>query len=280
MAEDAEHLANGWEPDAPVGDSYLRRFLFNWAADIDAHVVALGGRTLRQDGLAIADAGRPAGFYNSATLLAPLPPGDPNGLLAAIDAFSFAPSSGSGTMSFWSAWPDDAPRTHDWILGGHPPLMLRPPGGNTPPLPPVLRIEEARTVDALRAFEDVAINGFPFPDSQPVVPGALLDPAILDDSRSRKWVGWFGDRPVAVASAFVDHGIVNVDCVATLPDARRQGFGAALTWQATLADPTLPAMLITSDDGRPVYERMGYLPLFRLNYWSRNRPASGDGDAD
>ena len=28
----AEHLTDGWEPDLPVGDTLLRRFLFNLAA--------------------------------------------------------------------------------------------------------------------------------------------------------------------------------------------------------------------------------------------------------
>lgn len=277
MAENAEQLTNGWEPKAPIGDSYLRRFLFNWAADVETHGVALGGRALRRDGMAAADAGRPAGFFNSATLLAPLPPGDPGGVLAAIDGFAFASPTGTGEMHLWVAWPTDEPRRWGWTLGGHPPLLLRPPGGTPPPPPPGLRIEEVRTVEALRAFEAVAIAGFPLPELQPSAPGALLDPAILDEPRSRKWVGWDGERPVAVASAFVDHGVVGVDCVATLPDARRRGFGAALTWWATRADPTLPAMLIASDDGRPVYERLGYLPLLRLAYWFRDRPPTGPG---
>lgn len=60
--------------------------------------------------------------------------------------------------------------------------------------------------------------------------------------------------------------------VATVPEARRRGFGEALTWQAALAEPGLPAMLLSSDPGRPVYERMGFLPLFRSTLWYRDRP--------
>ena len=66
-------------------------------------------------------------------------------------------------------------------------------------------------------------------------------------------------------------GITNVTIVATGPEARRRGYGEALTWRATLADPGLPALLISTEDGRPVYERMGYLPLFRLTVWKRDR---------
>jgi hypothetical protein len=45
----------------------------------------------------------------------------------------------------------------------------------------------------------------------------------------------------------------------------------SLTWRATLADPALPALLLATDDGRPVDERMGYLPLFRFTVWSHDR---------
>jgi hypothetical protein len=51
-----------------------------------------------------------------------------------------------------------------------------------------------------------------------------------------------------------------------LESARGKGFGAAITWAATLADSTMPAMLVASDLGRPVYERMGYVVLDRWTF--------------
>jgi predicted GNAT family acetyltransferase len=74
---------------------------------------------------------------------------------------------------------------------------------------------------------------------------------------------------VSVAAAHVGEAVVNVEWVATLPDARGKGYGAAVTWAATLARPSLPAVLISSDDGRTVYERMGYLPIVRFTLWFR-----------
>lgn len=56
-----------------------------------------------------------------------------------------------------------------------------------------------------------------------------------------------------------------------MPAARGRGFGEAITWQATRAAPKLPALLLASDAGCPVYERMGYLPLFRFTLWHRTR---------
>jgi hypothetical protein len=42
-----------------------------------------------------------------------------------------------------------------------------------------------------------------------------------------------------------------------------------LTWTATLADPARPPVLIASDDGRRVYERMGYIAVERWTVWLR-----------
>jgi predicted GNAT family acetyltransferase len=83
----------------------------------------------------------------------------------------------------------------------------------------------------------------------------------------RFWVGYLDDRPVACAGAHVTEVCVDVEYVATHADVRGRGFGAAVTWAATLADPAKPAVLIASDPGQPVYERMGYLRLMRLTMW-------------
>ena len=42
-----------------------------------------------------------------------------------------------------------------------------------------------------------------------------------------------------------------------------------VTQAAALADPTVPAVLIASDLGRPVYERLGFLPVSRWTLWMR-----------
>jgi len=57
-----------------------------------------------------------------------------------------------------------------------------------------------------------------------------------------------------------------VEFVATVPEARGRGYGEAVTWSATMAEPDLPAMLIATDMGRPVYERMGYAALARWTF--------------
>ena len=52
-----------------------------------------------------------------------------------------------------------------------------------------------------------------------------------------------------------------------MPAARGRCAGAAITWAATTHHPDQPAVLIASDDGQPVYQRLGYLRLERWTVW-------------
>ena len=50
-------------------------------------------------------------------------------------------------------------------------------------------------------------------------------------------------------------------------DVRGRGFGADITDAAATADPTMPATLVASDLGRPVYERLGFVAYYRIHLW-------------
>jgi hypothetical protein len=268
------NLRAGWESDTPVEDSLLRRFLVNWTDSIEAHGLPLGGRRLRRDDLAAVDLGRPAFGGNVVTLLAPLFPADVGEVVSVLDAFyGFARGDRGGTVYLFSPWPTPDLRPHGWTLLDYQPLMLRPAAGKAPPTPRGLRIEEVRDETSLLAFERAMVRGFEAAELEALGPGAMFDAALLRDDRSRLWIGWEEERPVSAAATFVAAGINNVTLVGTVPEARRRGYGAALTWRATLAEPTLPALLLATDEGRHVYERIGYTALFRFPVWSRERSA-------
>ncbi len=271
------NLRAGWESDTPVEDSLLRRFLVNWTDSIEAHGVPIGGHALRRDDLAAVDVGRPSFGGNITTMLAPLFPAGVEEVAAALDDFyGFSRDDRSGAVYLFSPWPTPDLRPHGWSIFGYQPLMLRPAGGDVPASPQGLRIEAVRTAESLRAFERAMVRGFESAELEAQGPGTLFGVPILSDDRFRLWVGWEEDQPVSAAAAFVAAGITNVTLVGTVPEARRRGYGAALTWLATLADPELPSLLLATDEGRPVYERMGYLPLFRFAVWSRERPGRKD----
>jgi GNAT superfamily N-acetyltransferase len=155
-----------------------------------------------------------------------------------------------------------------WQLVGHPPLMLRAPGGTAPPAPAELTITEVTDRDGLETFERTLVEGYPDPTLQPYRWGGYGDERNLGGP-TRFFLGTVAGRPVATAVGHVAAGVVDVDMVATMADARGRGYGEAVTWAATRVDPGLPAVLIASDPGRPVYERMGYVALSRWTFWHR-----------
>ena len=265
-----EHLTDGWEPDLPVGDTLLRRFLFNLAAFHEAPVRAAGGRVLRRDEFAAADLGRPAAMNNAATLLRPLPFDRPGPTLDAVEAFF--EGGDQGEVYLWSAWPTPDLRSRGWVLEGHPPLLVRPPGNQSvPPTPASLRLERVGGTEALRDWERVAVDGFPYRELQPYRPGALLADAVLAEERLRLWVGYEQDRPVCAGSLFVDAGVAAFSLGVTLPSARRRGYWAAMAGVRLVEAPGLPAVGVFSDMSRPGAEALGFLPVVRFTLWHRPR---------
>jgi hypothetical protein len=240
--------------------------VFNLAATATLPVAAMGGRVLRLDQVVAADLGRPAGFANSATLLQPLTGDRLAGTLEELDGFY---RQGRGEVLLWSAWPTPDLRPYGWQLGGHLPLLLRPAGGQPPSSE--LEIQPVQDAAALRVYEQTVIGGFPLPELVQAPPGSMLDERVLGERRLRYWIGWAGGEPVGAAATTLDCGLNGVGPIVTVSQARRRGFGAALTWCAALADPALPAALLASDLGRGVYERIGFLPLLRFTLWSRPR---------
>lgn len=253
------HLTHGWEPDLDPGDTLLRAFVFAFADRLAAMAGGVGGRRRRTTEAAYADPRSAFVFDNGVVLLQP--PGLADVDRVVDEARSFYPPE--RTWILFSAWPLPDLSAAGLELVGHPPFLLRAPAPFDRPDPPGSRIVEVRTEAELADFERVLVEGYPMPGGTAVLDHRLLGGAI------RLWVGYDeGEQAVAVAGAHVAHGLVEVDWVAVLPTARGRGFGAALTGRAVACRPELPAVLVASDDGRPVYERLGFLPIHRCTVWS------------
>src|ERR687892_1307661 len=90
-------LETGWLPTTPVGDTYLRRVLHNWAGMSAATARALGGHSRDLPAVLLADSGSPVVFFNCATLMQPLAAETAAATLDAIAAFfAFEDSSRQG----------------------------------------------------------------------------------------------------------------------------------------------------------------------------------------
>ncbi len=252
-------LETGWNPETPHDDTLLRRYVMGFTTWLEEAGRAAGHRVHADDDFVAVDEQSPEWFMNSATLRRPVPP---ERARAVSDALHSAFSGAGADFVVFSAWP--VPALDGIAVDGYPPWMVRPPGGAAPPIPAELVIDEVRDTDALHDYEQVLVDGFPLEALQPVQRGVVLDPSMLTLDAWRLWVGRVDGAPVSVAAAGVSNGLVRIEWVATLPDARGRGYGAALTGVATRAEPSWPAALVATDAGRPIYERMGYLPVSRF----------------
>ena len=259
----SEHLTTGWEPDVPAEDSLLRAYVLATADRSEAIARAADGSVRADERSSMADAGSPVVFDNVVTLLQPMTAEEARAVVG--EALVFFPPDRPFVVL--SAWPLPGAGDLGIELMGHPPFMFRavapPPAG----WDAGLDLREVTDEAGLETFFRTIVEAYPMPEGET----ALTVPAILDTD-VRLWVGYEGDRPVGTAGTYLSHGLNDVEWVSVHEADRGKGYGAALTWAATLADPGSPAVLIASDPGQPVYERMGYLRLTRMSMWFRPPP--------
>lgn len=265
-AEPGEDLDDGYRASTPPGDNLVIDFVRAEAEAYRVLVAAAGGRVVDDaaTGLLLADTGVASPFGNVAMLTRPAADGGGPALADALRSF-FGARPGGPYLVF-SAWPVPPLGPDGFHPVGHPPLMRRPPAAAAVPPPDGLRIAEVADDDALADFELTLIEAYPTPELLPYERGVLLAPALVDSSW-RFFVGYDADRPVATAAAYVTDHIVTVEMVATRPEWRGRGAGAALTAAAAGAAPELPSALIASDLGRGVYADLGFEPMLRYTLW-------------
>src|SRR4029453_3551153 len=139
-------------------------------------------------------------MYKAARLLRPLPHDRPGEVLDEVERFF--DGGGRGEAYLWSAWPTPDLRPRGWVLEGHPPMLLRTPGGGPgppgPPRPPGARGGRGGAPrppgggggagrGARGRGGGGGGDGSPSGAPQPSPPGALVEEPVLADGRLRLW---------------------------------------------------------------------------------------------
>ena len=263
-------LENGCRSTTPAGDNLILDFVRLEVEGFAAVARAAGGRVEVDEelGVNLADAAAPTPFGNLAHLSRPVPePATPRLVETLRGFFDAVPG---GPFLVFSPWPTADLGPHGFTLAGHPPLMVRPPGGPAEPAPG-LDVVEVETPEQLADFERTLAEAYPAPELLPFGSRPWLLRDDLLRSRWRLCVGYEGDRPVATAAGYAGDRLVAVEIVSTRPECRGRGYGAAITAAAAASAPELPAVLVASDLGRGVYEGLGYLAVSRYTLWIGRR---------
>lgn len=255
-----QDLSDGWGISDPPDDTLVRAGVMS-LADRISQMATAAGCPLVNDGRWVAASLSERGMFSTAGIVTRPPDGW--AWVAPELANLGLPEA---VKLLLSPFPTPDLRPDGLQLMGHPPFMVRPPGGPTPDPPPGLAIKRVRDGGDLVVFEQILIEGYPVPDMDPSAAPSLFRSGYLDD-RAHLYLGLLDGEPVATAAAHVAAGVNHVEFIATLPQFRGRGIGQAMTHAASVSDPNRPAVLIASDGGRGVYESLGYLPVSRWTIW-------------
>ncbi len=262
LPDEGEHLATGWEPDLDPADSIIRQAVLAHASWAVAQARSLGRPWQDGPDWAAGHTGDRGAMTNWVVVKRPL-----LDLGRVVEEVAALLPTGVPYLLV-SAWPTPDLTPHGLSLVGHPPLMFRAPSLAADTAPGDLDVRWVSGPAELADAEQVIVDGYPMPDMQPFSPGQLYVPELLATS-TRVVVAYDAGIPVATAAAHSSSGVTLVEGVAVMPAARGKGAGAAVTLAATTAFPDQGAVLIASDDGQPVYARLGYVRVERWTVWIR-----------
>ena len=135
------------------------------------------------------------------------------------------------------------------------------------PDPPGVRIEVVQHRAGLETFAEVASG--PFQIRSDAIGGltALEAAQGFDPRARRRYLAFLDERPVATTVLFLAAGVGGIYVVATVPDARGRGIGAAITRRAMREARDLGyrmAVLQASPMGHSLYRRLGFRDDFSI----------------
>jgi ribosomal protein S18 acetylase RimI-like enzyme len=128
-------------------------------------------------------------------------------------------------------------------------------------VPREFRIEEVTTEAALLDFKRVFVESYEIPEWAGQAWVDATQAIGIGQTPWRMFVGYLAGQPVATNMLFNGAGVASVYAVATMPAARGQGIGGAITLKPLLEardEGYRHGVLFSTEMGQSVYERIGF----------------------
>jgi GNAT superfamily N-acetyltransferase len=199
--------------------------------------------------------GLPFSLFNGCVVIAPTAPAELEAALQWVSRRSTA----------HQVWIDETlaselseiPPSHGFARARapYPGMVLHPPPASPAHAPGVTVVSVSDA--GLDEFVGVGVEGGLAPD----VAHRLFSPAFERDAEVELFVGRLDGRPVGTSIAIRSRAASGIYNVVTLPNGRRRGVGAALTWAAVEAGRAWGfdvIVLQSSSMALPMYSRMGF----------------------
>jgi GNAT superfamily N-acetyltransferase len=237
-----------------VDDAELVRAIEDNAAELLMAMGTAGGGTQRDDAVARwTIGGSPIDYHNA--------------VVAASDVRAVAESLAllgkHDVPGTWHVGPSmsmqgPALTAAGFVAGGSEPGMAVRIRELVPPADvPGLSLTRVRDDDALAVWEATLGRGFGEGEREARWVASVYRKLGYGDPW-RHYIGWLDGAPVATATAFLGAGVAGLYFVMTVPEVRRRGIGAAITYGALREADAEYAVLESSPAGRSVYERLGF----------------------
>jgi ribosomal protein S18 acetylase RimI-like enzyme len=193
-----------------------------------------------------------------------------------------------GVPALWWCAPDSRPpdprrdlEAHGWRFDESMQWMAaRIDRIRWPERPPGFRIERVTDESLQAGFVAAMTAGFNMNAQERNAMNTLASAVgYAPDAPWVRWAAFQGDRPVASSGLMLGGGVAGIYNVATAPDVRRLGLGAALTATAVAEGRERGyevAVLGASALGHGIYERLGFADVCRDLVYLLPRPGADD----
>ena len=217
--------------------------------------------------------------FNAAISTCP-PDGDETPLIQ--DTIAFFRTRGRQEFNWWlepgletSGWGPQLEAQGLTFLAEPPGMAVdlsRLPG--TVPAPAGMQIRRVEDAAGMQVWTQTFVEGYGLPPDWVAPLGEMMRATLQPPVRCHSYLAVLEGQPVAASSVFYHAGVAGIYSVATLKAWRGKGIGAAVTLYPLLAARSAGyhvGILQASDMGYPVYQRLGFQEVCRMNhyYWQQ-----------